>query len=108
MKKNIPATSVCHKCKSTSRYVQNETEIARLKQRLNAIAGEGHYYRGEDCQLSEFRLFQCPDCGTYYEDGHYYYSDPESTMGLARDEEDWYAMYKLDAEEAAERLRQLR
>ncbi|HNT78530.1 MAG TPA: hypothetical protein PKH77_26260 [Anaerolineae bacterium] len=109
-KKNTPpvAALACPQCQHTPRYMKNEREIARLKQRLTAIAGEGHYYRGEECQLSEFRLLQCPDCGVYYEDGHHYYSDPESTMGLARDEEDWYAMEKLDADAAAERLRQLR
>ena len=97
----------CSICKDISERVSDEAEIANYRKKLKEIAGQGRYYRGETYQLSVFRLLQCPQCDTYYEDGHHFYSDPESTMGLGRDEDDWYLLIKLSESKANERLKQL-
>lgn len=44
----------------------------------------------------------------YYEDTHHYYSDPESIMGMDRDEDDWYTLARLSEEMAATRLKQIK
>ena len=74
---------------------------------LKQLEGSGHYYRGEEYQLSVFEILQCPECGTYYEDTHHYYSDPESIMGLARDEDDWYTLARLSTEKAETRFQSI-
>ncbi|TVQ60085.1 MAG: hypothetical protein EA366_03930 [Spirulina sp. DLM2.Bin59] len=80
--------------------------IKGFRKRLKAIPGANTYYRNSG-NLTRFKLRRCPTCGTYFEDAHHYYSDPQSTMGLGRDEDDWYALERLSAEVAEKRLRQL-
>jgi len=99
--------SACRICKTIPDNVGQAADIDTHRQKLTKIAGQGHYYRGEEYQLSKFSLRQCPECDTYYEDAHHYYSDPQSTMGLARDEDDWVLLTRLRAEQASERLQQL-
>jgi ribosomal protein L37AE/L43A len=75
---------------------------------LKALKGNGRYYRGETLQLTTYQLYQCEKCEVYYEYGHHYYSDPESTMGLYREEDDWWVLKRLDEENAEKRLKGLR
>lgn len=96
---------ICHKIPAN--ISRNDKAIARAQKKLTPIPGGGVYYRGESCQLTRFQLFRCPSCDTHYEYVHYFYSDPESTMGLGRDEDDWYVLSRLDSETMATRLRQL-
>lgn len=58
--------------------------------KLTPISPKGRYYRGEDSQLTEFIISKCPECGAIYDIRTYYYSDPESSMGMGRDEKEWY------------------
>lgn len=81
-------------------------QIEHFKKKLTPLPGKSSYYRGSG-QLTEFQLMQCPTCSTYFEDAHYYYSDPESTMGLCRDEDDWFVLERLGAELAQKRRQQL-
>ncbi|MEA5417993.1 hypothetical protein VB712_02080 [Spirulina sp. CCNP1310] len=93
---------------SLSGHLPNSAEQLKIcKTKLTLLPGDGHYYRGESGQLTEFKLMQCPTCSTYFEDAHHYYSDPQSTMGLRRDEDDWLALERLSEEMAQTRLRQL-
>jgi len=88
----------CEICKKIPERVDGANKINKFRNLLVKIEGSGRYYRGESLQLSTFSLLKCPECGTYYEDGHHYYSDPESTMGLGRDEDDWYCLERLNDE----------
>lgn len=84
--------------------IRSESHLAQCLAPLTRLEGEGRYYRGSEMQLSTFRLVKCPACTTYFELTHSYYSDPESTMGLYRDEDDWYELHRLGPESALERL----
>ncbi|MBK8395682.1 MAG: hypothetical protein IPL26_10640 [Leptospiraceae bacterium] len=55
-------------------------------------------------QLSKYRLLQCPQCKQYFEDGHHFYSDPESTMGLGRDEDEWFRLTRLSQTKVSKTL----
>ena len=90
----------CKICNKIPERVDGEKDINKFRKFLVKVEGSGRYYRGESMQLSTFCLLQCSECKIYYEDGHHYYSDPESTMGLGRDEEDWYMLRRIDKEEA--------
>ncbi len=103
--------SPCPTCGKIPDYLsghtaKNEQQIQRFKKKLTPLPGASTYYR-ESGNLTRFKLMQCPTCGTYFEDAHHYYSDPQSTMGLGRDEDDWLALERLSEELAQTRLRQL-
>jgi len=105
--KNTPCPTCGEISDSLSSHLPNQAEqIERFKNKLTSLPGNSSYYRGSG-QLTEFKLLQCPICSTYFEDAHYYYSDPESTMGLGRDEDDWFVLDRLSEEVAQKRLRQL-
>jgi uncharacterized C2H2 Zn-finger protein len=80
--------------------VDEDSKINKFRKLLVPEGKNGSYYRGESLQLTTFQLLKCPECETFYEDAHYYYSDPESTMGLGRDEDDWYVLKRLTKKEA--------
>ncbi len=95
-------SNTCSICNKMPERVEGDKKIAKFRKKLEKL-GDGRYYRGEEMQLSTFNLLKCSECNTYYEDGHHYYSDPESTMGLGRDEDDWYTLIRL-SETAAQKL----
>jgi len=97
----------CSKCKEIPESVDGIRKINKFKKLLTEVGGTGRYYRGEEMQLSMFDLLKCPECGTYYENGHHYYSDPESTMGLGRDEDEWFILRRLSVEAAQKLLKKL-
>ena len=99
--------SRCPNCNFIKATITEPRAIERCRSRLKPVPGQGRYYRGEEYQLSLFRLWQCPECSDHFEDAHHFYSDPQSTMGLARDEEEWFNFSRLTPEELAERLDQL-
>jgi hypothetical protein len=104
-KSNQTQAEICPICKNIPERVEISKEIAQFKAQLIALEGCGEYYRGS--QLSTFNLLQCPHCKSYYEDSHHFYSDPESIMGLAREEDDWYVLTRLSQEIAQKRIRQV-
>ena len=89
----------CNNCKDIPPLEEKLNKMKLYRKKLTQL-GSGRYYRGQDLQLSTFTLWQCADCKTYFEDSHHYYSDPESTMGLGRDESDWYNFRRLKADKA--------
>lgn len=102
--KRTMAKKDCSICNQIPERVEEDSKIIKFRKLLIHTRKEGSYYRGESLQLTTFQLLKCPECGTWYEDAHYYYSDPESTMGLGRDEDDWYVLKRLTNEEANELL----
>ncbi len=101
--KSLKESDTCSVCKNIPMRVDEKMGIEKYRSMLIKISGFGKYYRGEEYQLSEYKILKCPECEIYYEDAHHYYSDPESTMGLARDEDDWFILTRLD-EKTAEKL----
>ena len=99
--------SDCSICKDISILVKDRKIILEFAKSLNKV-GTGRYYRGEEYQLSEFKLLQCTECQIYFGDAHHYYSDPQSTMGMARDEHDWFNLHRLSEDTAATGLSQLK
>ena len=94
----------CPNCSSIPDHEEEPKSIDRHRNKLKRIGGGGRYYRGDSLQLSTFNLYICPECGDFFEDGHHFWSDPESTMGLYREEEDWFVLKRLDRETAIELL----
>lgn len=97
----------CRICQNIPDYSEDSKRL-QFTPKLKRLKGRGEYYRGEEYQLSVFTLLQCPQCGTYYEETHHYYSDPQSIMGMVRDEDDWYALERLSDEMAITRLKQIK
>jgi len=96
----------CHNCNSKD-YNKTSATQSKFLNKLEKLDGRGRYYRGAECQLTTFLLYSCPKCKKVYEYGHFYYSDPESTMGLGRDEDEWDSITKLNREKIKERKEQL-
>jgi len=96
----------CATCGSLPPSTLSQPEITRGKDRLRLLARNGRYYRRSG-DLTEFDLHQCPLCGAFFECAHHHYSDPESTMGMGRDESDWYELERLGRKQAIERLKDL-
>lgn len=95
----------CTKCGSIPDFVEKDFRKYLLK--LSKVKGSGRYYRGEEYQLTTFVLYKCSECNVFFEYAHHYYSDPESTMGLARDEDDWYVLRRINNKRKEELLEKL-
>ncbi len=89
----------CKTCEMIPDRVEEDSKISKFRKLLVPEGKKGRYYRGESLQLTTFQLLKCTECGTFFEDAHYYYSDPKSTMGLDRDEDDWYVLKRLTKKE---------
>jgi hypothetical protein len=98
----------CSNCGEIPDTVEKTEDIAKYRKKLHSVKGAGHYYRGESLQLSNYKLLQCPSCSTYFEDGHHFYSDPESTMVLGRDEDEWFRLIRLSPDLEKKRLAELK
>ena len=108
-KKGKTSSHDCPCCDKLPEYLKEEKpkEMVELLNGLIAVEGKGSYYRGESLQLTTFRLYQCPECQTYYEYGHHFWSDPQSTMGLYREEDDWWVFKRLEGKWIEKRLKDL-
>lgn len=100
----MPEKITCENCASIADYERNEKLIPGHLKKLTKLKGRGNFYRGEEYQRSDYWLHQCPECKGYFQHVHDFYSDPKSTMGLGRDEDDWWYLGRMNENEAKERL----